>query len=107
MGESRSWDFDDDLFTLRDQIREDKEFAQECYAALCNMQWQRIDDPEVIYSCSWRYAGGLIAEIRRGGEDYLTWYCSGIGSGTPEGIVTQRVREAFNSLGWKELPYDF
>jgi len=106
MGQSRDWDFEDDLFRLKDRLRQDDEFAQECYAALCNMQWQNIKDPGKVYGCSWRYAGGLIAEIRRCGENYLDWYCSGIDGGTPEGEVTSRVREAFKLLGWKELPYD-
>ena len=103
---STAWEFEDDFITLINHIREDKEFAQECYAALCNMRWRSCEDQSRVYSCSWRYAGGLIASLRGKGEDYLDWYCSGIGEGTPEGEVTLRVREAFNALGWFEYPWD-
>ena len=53
--------FEQDLWKLFDKINMDYDFAQEVYAALCNMRWRKIDDPKQIYSCSWRYAGGLIA----------------------------------------------
>lgn len=107
MENKEHYDFEDDLYTLRDRLRTDSAFAQECYAALCNMQWRKIDKPDIVYGCSWRYAGGLIAGIRGRGENYLDWYCSGIGGGTPEGAITDRVREALHSLGWEELPYAF
>lgn len=104
---STAWEFEDDFITLINRIREDKEFAQECYAALCNMRWRSGENLEKVYSCSWRYAGGLIASLRGKGEDYLHWYCSGIGGDSvPEGEVTSRVREAFNTLGWFEYPWD-
>lgn len=100
-----AWEFEDDFITLTGRIREDKTFAQECYAALCNMRWRACKDLNLVYSCSWRYAGGLIASLRGKGEDYLHWYCSGIGDGgVPEGEVTPRVREALNELGWFEYP---
>ncbi len=79
----------------------DKDFAREVYAALCNMRWQSIYKPEYVYSCSWRYAGGLIAEIRGCGEIYLDFYCSG-----GEGIVTERVQEFFKKLGYLPLPWE-
>ena len=101
-----AWEFEDVLIALRERIRADSDFAQECYAALCSMRWQSGEDQDIVYSCSWRYAGGLIASIRGKGEDYLHWYCSGILGGTPEGEVTPRVRDAFNALGWFEYPWD-
>jgi hypothetical protein len=48
------------------------------------------------YSCSWRYAGGLVADLREQGEDYLDFYCSG-----GEGRVASDVREALAKLGWE------
>lgn len=99
--------FENDFITLVDRLRNDDVFAQECYAALCNMRWRAGEDLDSVYSCSWRYAGGLIASLRGKGESYLDWYCSGIGGvGVPEGEVTVGVREAFNALGWFEYPWD-
>lgn len=97
-------DLERDLHGL-DRIRTDKAFAQSVYAALCNMRWAHdgLDEP---WSCSWRYAGGIIAEIRDEG-DYLDWYCSGIWNddGTPEGEVTPEVAEALSELGWSPSPW--
>lgn len=76
----------------------DKDFAQEIYAALCNNKWRSIFRPEYEYSCSWRYAGGLVAEIR---GDTTTFYCGG-----REGIVTERVEKFFRGLGFQKVPYD-
>ena len=66
-------------------------YAQNLYAALCNMQWQPIDIWPIlkneVWSCSWRHAGGIIADIRNSlpanpdgstTEEYIDWYCSGI-----------------------------
>lgn len=50
------------------------------------------------YSCSWRYAGELVAGLRSKGEDYLDFYCSG-----GEGKVAPEVREAFAEIGWEPL----
>lgn len=79
---------------------QDDDFAKEIYRALCNMKWRSIYDPDYEYSCSWRYAGGLVAEIRGKGEDYLDYYCSG-----GEGIVTERVEKLFKALGFLPVPY--
>ena len=46
------------------------------------------------WSCSWRYAGGIIAHMRREG-DYIDWYCAG-----DEGTVTGEIKEDFKQLGW-------
>jgi hypothetical protein len=95
-------------------------YAQNIYAALCNQAWQQNDVWPLLkgetYSCSWRYAGGIVADMREQG-DYIDWYCSGIRSGTsldddvleqidpsadfvPEGCVTDEIREDFFKLGW-------
>lgn len=95
-------------------------YAQNIYAALCNQAWQRNDVWPLLkgetYSCSWRYAGGIVADMREQG-DYIDWYCSGIRGGTsldddvleqidpgadfvPEGCVTEEIREDFFKLGW-------
>lgn len=93
-------------------------YAQNIYAALCNQDWQRNDVWPLLkgetYSCSWRYAGGIVADMREEG-DYIDWYCSGIRGGdepdaidvpyeqkkfVPEGSVTDEIREDFFKLGW-------
>lgn len=48
-----------------------------------------------LYSCSWRYAGGLVADMRDKGEDYLDFYCSG-----HEGQVNETVAYWLNKLEW-------
>ena len=96
--------FENDLLKLFDQINSDYEFAQEVYAALCNMRWRKINDPTQVYSCSWRYAGGLIAEMRgmTDSMDYCEFYCSG-----NEGHVSERVEVELGKLGWEQLPWEY
>jgi len=94
-------------------------YAQNLYAAMCNMQWQKTDVWPVLknelWSISWRSAGGVVAELR-GEGDYLTWYCSGIQGGdwadgaenpefVPEGTVTDEIRADLGSLGWHPVPW--
>ena len=95
-------------------------YAQNIYAALCNQAWQQNDVWPLLkgetYRCSWRYAGGIVADMREQG-DYIDWYCSGIRGGTsldddvleqidpgadfvPEGCVTEEIRKDFFKLGW-------
>jgi len=63
------------------KVRNSQLYAQNLYAALCNNSFQRnavwpiLKDEQ--WSCSWRYAGGIIADMREEG-DYMDWYCSGI-----------------------------
>lgn len=96
-----------------------RETAEDFYRALCNMRWKKKSIlPEVdqiveilkgeepgVWHCSWRYAGGIIAEIRNENhgtsEDYLDFYCSG-----NEGMVADFVERCFNRLGWEQYPYE-
>jgi hypothetical protein len=101
-------------------------YAQNIYAALCNMRWQKVDVWQVLtdeyWSCSWRSAGGVVADIL-GKGDYIDWYCSGIRDDpveddldakaepnhyVPEGTVTDEIKEDFLKLGWvaSEWPKD-
>jgi len=78
------------LRTLYSKLDND-EYANKMYAALCNMRWQEVwgvTDYQLqnldrihrrfpirqkqLYSCSWRYAGGLVAAIRCNKEYYNT-----------------------------------
>ena len=81
-------------------------YAQNLYAALCNNRFFRNNQE---WTCSWRYSGGLVADLRNFGEDYMDWYCSGI-SDHPElmseGCVSDEIRKDLLSLGWTIEPYD-
>ena len=98
-----------------DKAKASEAYAQNIYAALCNQDWQKNEVWPLLkgktYSCSWRYAGGIVADMREEG-DYIDWYCSGIGDGlgngdaggvkgyVPEGRVTEEIQEDFFKLGW-------
>jgi hypothetical protein len=98
------------------KIRTNDTYAQNFYAALCNRSWYEQDAWEILrdrtWSCSWRYAGSIVADIR-GSGDYIDWYCSGMKSGhpddidldlskdyVPEGTVTDEIRFDLMSIGW-------
>ena len=109
------------------KVRESEAYAQNLYAAMCNQNfqknevWPRLKNQ--TWSASWRYAGGIIADMR-GEGDYIDWYCSGIQGGVseaelaemtaeqqerhhwyeknfvPEGVVTDEIRADLLKLGW-------
>ena len=117
------------------KILGDVVYAQNLYAALCNNDFQRLEMWPILagktWHCSWRYAGGVVADIRKEG-DYLNWYCSGIrdwprqGEKTPEewanltpelqqyiknseafeeeGKVADEIANDLHRLGWIVLP---
>jgi len=90
--------------TLNDikYLLENDKIAQEMYASLCNIIWVHVPTG-LEYSCSWRFAGGLIAGYRTEGENYMDFYCSGIvdPKGTPEGKVTWRINKIMREHGWR------
>lgn len=119
----RTFDLEEDLRNspmILKKIKQDR-YAQNLYAAMCNMRWQKFEVVPLlkddIWSCTWRYAGGVIADLR-GEGDYLDWYCSGIGGGlgngdedgtkgyVSEGIVTDEILIDLSVLGWKPCPWD-
>ena len=108
------------------KARESEVYSQNLYAALCNNDFQKNEVwPKLknqTWSCSWRYAGGIIADMR-GKGDYMDWYCSGIRGGAAlddteltdeqhdtiawndkyfvsESEVTNEIREDLFRLGW-------
>lgn len=107
-----------------EKIRTRESYAQNVYASMCNIRWQPKDVWPVLkdeyWSCSWRAAGGIVADFQGKGGDYMDWYCSGMGSGlgngdesgtkgyVGEGFVTDEIHEDFASLGWhpSEWPKD-
>jgi hypothetical protein len=112
-----------DLLTtdwILQKARDSDTYAQNLYAALCNNEFQRQEVMPVLrdqrWSCTWRYAGGIIADMQQKG-DYIDWYCSGIAGGdepdvyeqaqdlqrknhVSESVVTAEVREDLLRLGW-------
>ena len=102
---------------ILDKVRSSEVYSQNLYAALCNNDFFNRDLvlilKEEYWSCSWRSAGGIIANMREEG-DYIDWYCSGIrndhyqeDSDVPfppgyvqEGQLTDEVRQDLIRLGW-------
>lgn len=104
---------------LCNKVKHSDTYAQNLYAAMCNMEWRKRElwpeMKEENWGCSWRSAGGIIADMREDG-DYIDWYCSGIGGGltmedgrpsgyVPEGQVTEEIELDLNRLGWRPVPY--
>lgn len=94
------------------KVRESDVYAQNLYAAMCNSDFIKNDVWTVLkeekWSCSWRYAGGIVADMRQEG-DYMDWYCSGMGGPMgdagmkgylPESVVSDEIREDLLKLGW-------
>jgi hypothetical protein len=116
-----SWQKDNMEYDLRsskelcDKVKASDVYAQNLYAAMCNMQWQSREFWQELkgetWSCSWRSSGGIIADMREQG-DYIDWYCSGIRNGddtdngfVPEGHVTEEIELDLNRLGWRPIPW--
>lgn len=114
------------------KVRASEIYAQNLYAAMCNRSFQKIDVWPILkgetWSCSWRYAGGIVADMS-GTGDYMDYYCSGIRGGTTqddeqlteeqrarieyydkhfvgESVVTDEIREDLRRLGWAVLDED-
>lgn len=105
---------------FRMKVRASKSYAQNLYAAMCNNDFQKQDVWEVLadrtWGCSWRAAGGVVAVLRDCDEDYMDYYCSGMGGfgtydrdpGTyyeengyvKESEVTDEIRADLLRLGW-------
>jgi len=103
-----------------EKVRTNKTYAQNLYAALCNIIWFKTNDfwPALTgnneWSCSWRWAGGFVAELEDQGGDYMDWYCSGIRGDKDEnkelyvgeGYVTNEVADDLAKIGWKWKEYE-
>ena len=55
-----------------DKVKVREEYAQNLYAAMCNNEFQKQDVWTLLtgktYSCSWRYAGGIVADMQEKGD---------------------------------------
>ena len=102
------------------KVKQRDDYAQNLYAAFCNMRWQRTETFPILrndlWSASWRGAGGIVADIR-GQGDYLNWYCSGMGGldyrddegipgYVPESTVTEEILNDMKQLGWHPVPWE-
>lgn len=80
------------------KVRSSREYAKQLYATLCNNEFIKRDMWEILkdntWGCSWRHAGGIIADID-GKGDYMDWYCGG-----NEGHIFENIKEDLYSLGW-------
>ena len=115
------WQKDNMEYDLRstdwilEKARNCQTYSQNLYAALCNNDFIRNDVWPILsekkWSCSWRYAGGIVADML-GKGDYIDWYCSGMGEGlgngdldgtksyVPESHVTDEIKADLLKLGW-------
>jgi hypothetical protein len=108
---------------LVSKVRDNDVYAQNLYAAMCNQEWQYQDVWTVLtdktWSCSWRSAGSIIADIR-GEGDYMDWYCSGMMQSHPdddlvhngkeelrvaEGHITDEIRHDLAEIGWHPVDH--
>ena len=83
-----------------------KIYAQHLYAALCNNRFFKNDQE---WTCSWRMSGGIVADLRDKGEDYMTFYCSGVSNSNgyvAEGVVTEEISLDLMKIGWTFKPYE-
>ena len=113
------------------KARTSESYAQNLYAAMCNNEFIKIEVIPILknetWGCSWRYAGGIIADMRQQG-DYIDWYCSGIRDTfhneddtkdyteeqlarleitkryVGEGCITDEIRTDLQRLGWAVAP---
>ena len=137
LSEDSEWRKDNLEYDLRttewiiEKAKCDKVYAQHLYAAICNNDFMHNDVWPILtekkWSCSWRHAGGIIADMREEG-DYMSWYCSGIVDNieidtelnnpdnplsqherermlelkarVAESVVTDEIREDLLKLGW-------
>ena len=93
------------------QKMQNEVYAQNVYAAMCNIRWQPQEVWPVLqdkwWTCSWRSAGSIVSDLR-GEGDYMSWYCSGgveIDNYVKEGTVTEEIAADFARIGWRCLDW--
>lgn len=115
-------DLEHDLKTsakILTKVKDSEIYAQNLYAALCNNEFQKKELWHVLknqtWSCTWRYAAGIVAEMYNEG-DYISWYCSGSGGiftdedkmaiFAAEGTVTKAIAQDLEEIGWHVVDSD-
>lgn len=110
----------DNSILIMNKIKNDV-YAQNLYAALCNVQWVHKDILSILkddfWGISWRAAGSLVANLRNKHglkENYLNYYCSGILEDVPngnhlrsafEGEIKDEIKKDLSDLGWRPIQY--
>jgi hypothetical protein len=104
---------------ILEKARASESYSQNLYAAMCNNTFKNKNEKK--WFCSWRYAGGIVADMRQEG-DYIDWYCSGIRdvsydeeeneswdgrSFVSESTVTDEIKEDLRKLGWEVIEYEY
>jgi hypothetical protein len=112
---------------ILEKVRNEEHYAQNLYAAICNNDFIKREMWPILkeqkWSCSWRYAGGIVSHMRQEG-DYIDWYCSGIrnevsdeeyramskeqqerylyyrNNFVSESVVTEEIENDLYKLGW-------
>lgn len=84
-------------------LRLDKTFAHALYCALENQAWG--GDGKQTFTCSFRYAGGLVAELRELGEGYMDFYCGWGPDSSWSCTIQPMVAEELAKLGWYPVEY--
>ena len=128
------WKIDNMEYDLRstlcicDKVKANDVYALHLYAAMCNNEFTKNDIIPILtekkWGCSWRYAGGIVADMQEKG-DYIDWYCTGIRDTSAlddeefyaltkeqqelyiqgkefvaESVVTDEIRQDLLKLGW-------
>ena len=82
---------------VRAETGADTPLSTALWCALANVDWQHASGAE--FSCTWRYAGDVVAALRQEGS-YLDWYCCSEDYGT----VAPEILVALAQEGW--VPVD-
>lgn len=82
---------------ISEKCKSSPAYANDLYSSLCNNRFFYNDNE---WTCSWRHAGAIVAEIVEEG-DYMTYYCNG-----NESVVTEEIRKDLAELGWTIKPYE-
>lgn len=88
--------YGDDEFLL---AVKDIEFARAAYDTLCNTEW--VDADFERWSCTMRYAGGIIATARDQGEDYVEFYLGDSEDSDAARTHSRTFRKMLSRLGWR------
>lgn len=91
---------------IKNKCRTSKIYPQNLYAAMANNRFFYGDKE---WTCSWRYAGGIVAELVGEGGDYMDYYASGISNSNGfvvEGFVTDEIKLDLLRMGWIVKPYE-
>jgi len=98
---------------ILEKVRSSEVYSQNLYAALCNNEFQKNQVINILkdkrWSCSWRHAGGIIADMRQEGC-YMDWYCSGIKHYGVEDELQEKIDQGqltAEQLSWFEAAKHF